>query len=161
MVQNNTAQGASEAISSWARQLTENPDLYRIYREGLKRRRQSSQKKNGAYLTSFFFRHSTAFLVSTSNTKTEGLAQIAGSPKCWSSLRTTTHRVVARHGSDKSTCSTRTFAPRSSYVSKALSKTPNNRMLRSNNLRLGSDRKVTHAHGSTRSATLLGVASLG
>lgn len=35
MVQNATAQAASEAVADWSRQLTENPDLYRIYRQGL------------------------------------------------------------------------------------------------------------------------------
>jgi hypothetical protein len=36
MVQNATSQGAAEAIADWARQLTENPELYKIYRTGLK-----------------------------------------------------------------------------------------------------------------------------
>ena len=35
MIKNATLQNSSNAISEWARQLAENPDLYRIYRTGL------------------------------------------------------------------------------------------------------------------------------
>jgi hypothetical protein len=36
MIQNSTTQGAADAVAAWSRQLTGDPELYRIYRNGLK-----------------------------------------------------------------------------------------------------------------------------
>jgi hypothetical protein len=49
MIQNSTAQSTSESISDWARQLTENPDLYRIYRAGLKDDSSLSKEERGLF----------------------------------------------------------------------------------------------------------------
>ena len=49
MIQNATVQGASEAVADWARQMTGNPDLYRIYRTGLKDDAQLSAEERGLF----------------------------------------------------------------------------------------------------------------
>jgi hypothetical protein len=49
MIQNSTAQGAADAIAAWARQLTENPELYRIYRLGLKDDSQLGREEQGLF----------------------------------------------------------------------------------------------------------------
>lgn len=64
MVQNNTAQNASEAIAAWSRQLTENPDLYRIFREGLANDNQLSKEDRGLFdliMFQAFHANSTAY----------------------------------------------------------------------------------------------------
>ena len=64
MVQNNTAQGASEAIAAWSRQLTDNPDLYRIFREGLVDDNQLSKEDRGLFdliMFQAFHANSTAY----------------------------------------------------------------------------------------------------
>lgn len=49
MIQNNTAQSAADAVASWSRQLTENPELYRIYRNGLKDDSTLSREDRGVF----------------------------------------------------------------------------------------------------------------
>ena len=49
MIQNNTAQSAADAVASWSRQLTENPELYRIYRNGLKDDSTLSREERGVF----------------------------------------------------------------------------------------------------------------
>lgn len=49
MVQNATAQAAAEAVADWSRQLTENPELYRIYRMGLKDDSALSREDRGLF----------------------------------------------------------------------------------------------------------------
>ena len=49
MIQNSTAQGAADAIAAWARQLTENPELYRIYRMGLKDDSELGREERGLF----------------------------------------------------------------------------------------------------------------
>jgi hypothetical protein len=49
MIQNSTAQGAADSIAAWARQLTENPELYRIYRMGLKGDSELSRDERGLF----------------------------------------------------------------------------------------------------------------
>jgi hypothetical protein len=49
MIQNNTAQSAADAIAAWSRQLTENPSLYQIYRNGLKDDRSLSSEDRGLF----------------------------------------------------------------------------------------------------------------
>ena len=49
MIQNNTAQSAADAVAAWSRQLTENPDLYRIYRSGLKDDSALSREDRGLF----------------------------------------------------------------------------------------------------------------
>lgn len=49
MVQNATAQGAAEAVADWAQQLTENPELYGIYRRGLKDDPSLSREERGLF----------------------------------------------------------------------------------------------------------------
>jgi hypothetical protein len=49
MIQNSTAQGAADSIAAWARQLTENPELYRIYRVGLKGDSELSRDERGLF----------------------------------------------------------------------------------------------------------------
>ena len=54
MIQNSTAQGAADAIAAWARQLTENPELYRIYRAGLKNDSELSREERGLFDLTLF-----------------------------------------------------------------------------------------------------------
>ena len=54
MIQNSTAQGAADAIATWARQLTENPELYRIYRTGLKGDSELSREEQGLFDLTLF-----------------------------------------------------------------------------------------------------------
>ncbi|MCX2983126.1 hypothetical protein EYC98_19870 [Halieaceae bacterium IMCC14734] len=54
MIQNSTAQGAADAIAAWARQLTENPELYRIYRIGLKDDSELSREERGLFDLTLF-----------------------------------------------------------------------------------------------------------
>lgn len=54
MIQNSTAQGAADAIAAWARQLTENPELYRIYRMGLKNDSELSREERGLFDLTLF-----------------------------------------------------------------------------------------------------------
>jgi hypothetical protein len=49
MIQNNTAQSAADAVAAWSRQLTENPELYRIYRSGLKDDSALSREERGLF----------------------------------------------------------------------------------------------------------------
>ncbi|MDX1736169.1 MAG: hypothetical protein R3228_17465 [Halioglobus sp.] len=49
VIENATAQGAADAVAGWARQLTENPELYRIYRQGLKDDTVLSREERGVF----------------------------------------------------------------------------------------------------------------
>jgi hypothetical protein len=65
LVENSTLQAASDGIGDWARQLTENPDLYRIYRAGLIDDSSLSKEERGLFdliLFQGFHANSSAFL---------------------------------------------------------------------------------------------------
>ena len=49
MIQNSTAQGAADAVAAWSRQLTNDPELYRIYRAGLKDDSTLSKEERGLF----------------------------------------------------------------------------------------------------------------
>ena len=49
VIENSTAQGAADAVAAWSRQLTENPELYRIYRDGLKDDSALSREERGIF----------------------------------------------------------------------------------------------------------------
>jgi len=49
MIQNSTAQSSTSSISEWARQLTQNPDLYLLYRAGLKDDTVLSKEDRGRF----------------------------------------------------------------------------------------------------------------
>lgn len=49
MIQNSTAQSSTSSISEWARQLTQNPDLYLLYRAGLKDDSVLSKEDRGRF----------------------------------------------------------------------------------------------------------------
>ena len=49
MIQNSTAQGAADAVAAWSRQLSENPELYRLYRIGLKDDSALSKDERGLF----------------------------------------------------------------------------------------------------------------
>jgi hypothetical protein len=49
MIKNQTAQNSANSISAWSRQLTGNPDLYRLYRAGLKDDSALSKEDRGRF----------------------------------------------------------------------------------------------------------------
>ncbi len=49
MIQNSTAQGSADSVAAWARQLTENQELYRVYRMGLKNDSELSRDERGLF----------------------------------------------------------------------------------------------------------------
>ena len=49
MIQNASAQDSANAVSEWSRQLTSNPDLYRIYRQGLHDDTSLSREDRGLF----------------------------------------------------------------------------------------------------------------
>jgi hypothetical protein len=49
LIQNSTAQGAADAVAAWSRQLTNDPELYRIYRAGLKDDSTLSKEERGLF----------------------------------------------------------------------------------------------------------------
>jgi len=49
MIKNSTAQNVSFAVAEWARQLTENPELYKIFRTGLLDDSKLSSEERGRF----------------------------------------------------------------------------------------------------------------
>jgi hypothetical protein len=49
MIQNATAQDSANAVADWSRQLTGNPELYRIYRTGLRDDTELSKEDRGLF----------------------------------------------------------------------------------------------------------------
>ena len=49
MIQNATTQDSANAVADWARQLTGNPELYRIYRTGLRDDAELSKEDRGLF----------------------------------------------------------------------------------------------------------------